>query len=71
LFLTETSSRILTLKASKKTTGYLQHMPHLRMRDQVLKEVERRCFQPLQIVKKDGERVLFPCEYAEKPPKTN
>src|SRR5882762_6856754 len=38
------------------------------MRDQVLEEVERRCIQPLQVVKKQGERVLLPCEYAEEAP---
>ena len=29
-----------------------QQVPHLRVRDQGLEEVERRCIQPLQIVKK-------------------
>src|SRR5882762_2132108 len=43
-------------------------MSHLGMRDQVLEEVERRCVQPLQIVQKQGERVLFPREYAEEAP---
>src|SRR5882724_3065356 len=41
---------------------------HLRMRDQVLEEVEHRCIQPLQIVKKQRERVLLPREYTEEAP---
>ena len=45
-----------------------QQVPHLRVRDQVLEEVERRRIQPLQIVKEQRERVLLPCEYAEEPP---
>src|ERR1700736_333259 len=44
-----------------------KQVPHLRVRDQVLEEVERRSIQPLQIVEEQRERVLFPCEYAEKP----
>ena len=48
-----------------------QQVPHLRVRDQVLEEVERRCIQPLQIVKEQRERVLLPCEYAEKPPENH
>src|SRR5258708_37387290 len=46
-----------------------QHVPHLRVRDQVLEEVERRSIKPLQIVEEQRERVLLPREYAEKPPK--
>src|SRR6266436_4716806 len=46
-----------------------QQVPHLRVRDQVLEEVERRCIKPLQIVEEQRERVLLPGEYAEKPPK--
>src|SRR5258708_15683566 len=45
-----------------------KQVPHLRVRDQVLQEVERRCIKPLQIVEEQRERVLLPCEYAEKPP---
>jgi hypothetical protein len=39
-----------------------KEVPHLRVRDQVLEEIERRCIQPLplQIVKEQGERVLLP-----------
>ncbi len=43
-------------------------MPHLWVRDQVLEEVERRRVKPLQIVKKQGERVLLPREYAKEAP---
>src|ERR1700737_1226873 len=45
-----------------------KQVPHLRVRDQVLEEVERRCIKPLQIVEEQRERVLLPREYAEKPP---
>src|ERR1700758_1649611 len=48
-----------------------QQVPHLRMRDQVLEEVERRCIKPLQIVEEQRERVLLPREYAEKPPENH
>ena len=34
----------------------------------MLEEVERRCIQPLQIVEKQGERVLLPREYAKEAP---
>ena len=45
-----------------------QQVPHLRVRDQVLEEVERRCIQPLQIVKEQRQRVLRPREDAEEAP---
>src|SRR6202521_167182 len=45
-----------------------QQVPHLRVRDQVLEEVERRSIKPLQIVEEQRERVLLPREYAEKAP---
>src|ERR1700730_8977727 len=48
-----------------------QQVPHLRVRDQVLEEVERRSIKPLQIVEKQRERVLLPREYAEKPPENH
>ena len=48
-----------------------KQVPHLRVRDQVLEEVERRCIQPLQIVEEQRERVLLPCEYAEEPPENH
>src|SRR5277367_6634888 len=40
-------------------------MPDLRMRDQVLKEIECRGIQPLQIVEEQRERMLRPREYPE------
>src|ERR1700738_485570 len=39
------------------------------MRNQVLEEIERRGIQPLQIVKKQRDRVLLPREDAEEAPK--
>ena len=42
-----------------------QQMPHLRMRDQVLDEVERRRVQPLQIIEEQRERMLLAREHAE------
>src|SRR6201987_2055552 len=48
-----------------------KQVPHLRVRDQVLEEVERRCIKPLQIVEEQRERVLLPCEYAEETPENH
>src|SRR6202035_416694 len=48
-----------------------QQVSHLRVRDQVLEEVERRSIKPLQIVEEQREWVLLPREYAEKPPKNH
>src|SRR6202022_3317236 len=48
-----------------------KQVPHLRVRDQVLEEVERRCIKPLQIVEEQRERVLLPREYAEKAPENH
>src|SRR5271166_3899894 len=45
-----------------------KQVPHLRVRDQVLEKVERRCIKPLQIVEEQRERMLLPREYAEKAP---
>ncbi len=45
-----------------------QQMAHLRVRDEVLEEVERRCIKPLQIVKEQGERVLLAREHPEEAP---
>src|ERR1700692_1797344 len=46
-----------------------QQMPHFRVRNQMLKEVERCCIQPLQIIEEQRERVLRAGERAEEPPK--
>ena len=43
-------------------------MPHLRVRDQTLEEIERCCIQPLQIIEEQRERVLRPGERAEEAP---
>ena len=45
-----------------------QQVPHVRVRDQMLEEVERCCIQPLQIVEEQRERVLLPREHAEEAP---
>src|SRR5260370_25729915 len=45
-----------------------KEVPHLRMRHQVLEDVERRCINSLQVVEEQRERVLLPCEYAEQAP---
>src|SRR5579864_6852645 len=45
-----------------------QHVSYLRMRNQTLKEVERCCIQPLQIIKKEGERMFWPGECSEETP---
>ena len=42
-----------------------QQVPHLRMRNQMLKEVEGCCIQPLQIIEEQRERVLLPREHPE------
>src|SRR6266849_1877343 len=44
-----------------------QQVPHFRVRDQMLEEVERRCIEPMQIVEEQRERVLRPGERADEP----
>ena len=44
-------------------------MTHFRVRDQMLKEVERRCIKPLQIVQEQDERMLLAREHPEEAPK--
>src|SRR5262249_8974868 len=46
-----------------------QQIPHFKMCQQVLEEIQCCCVQPLQIIEKEYERMLFLCEYAEKSPK--
>src|ERR1700758_5664432 len=41
-----------------------QEVLQLRMRQQILQQIERRRVQPLQIVEKQGQRMLLPREYA-------
>ena len=48
-----------------------QQVPHLRMRDQVLDEIERRGVQPLQIVEEQRERMLLAREHAEEAPENH
>src|SRR5713101_1708372 len=45
-----------------------QQVPHFRVRDQMLEEIERRRVEPLQIVEEQGERVFRPCEYLDEAP---
>ena len=45
-----------------------KQVPHLRVRDQVLEEVERRCIQPLQIIEEQRQRMLLSREYLEEAP---
>ena len=45
-----------------------QQVPHVRVRDQMLEEVERRCIQPLQIIEEQRERVLLAREHPEEAP---
>src|ERR1700730_7995869 len=45
-----------------------QQVPHLRVRHQMFKEVERCCIQPLQIVEEQGQRVVLAREHPEETP---
>src|ERR1700687_2635094 len=45
-----------------------QQVPHFRVRDQMLEEVERCCIEPLQIIEEQRERVLPRGERAEEAP---
>ncbi len=49
-------------------SSHQQHVSYLRMRNQTLKEVERCCIQPLQIIKKEGKRMFWPGECSEETP---
>jgi hypothetical protein len=46
-------------------------VPHIRFCDQLLNEFEGRCIQPLQIVQKQGERVLWLGESAKEAPENH
>ena len=48
-----------------------QQVPHLRVRHQMLEQVERCCIQPLQIVEEQRERMLLACEHAEEAPENH
>ena len=43
-------------------------VPHIRLRQQVLDEVERRRVEPLQVVEEQRQRMLRPGEDADEPP---
>src|SRR5271169_3398114 len=45
-----------------------QQVPHLRVRHQMLEQVERRTIQPLQIIKEQRERVLLARKHAKEAP---
>ena len=45
-----------------------QHVPHFRVRHQMLEEVERCCIQPLQIIEEQRERMLLAREHPEEAP---
>src|ERR1700730_2692624 len=45
-----------------------QQVPHFRVRDEMLEEVERCCIQPLQIIEEQRERVLLAREHPEEAP---
>ena len=45
-----------------------QQVPHIRLGDQMLEQVERRRVEPLQIVEEQRERMLRPGEHAEEAP---
>ncbi len=42
-----------------------QQVPHVRVRDQVLEEVEGRCVEPLQIVEEQRQGMFRPREYVD------
>src|SRR5262249_53751113 len=45
-----------------------QHqVPHVRLREKVFDQLERRRVEPLQIVQEQGQRMLRPREYADEP----
>jgi hypothetical protein len=43
-------------------------VPHIRLSDQIVEQIERGCIQPLQIVQEQSQRVLGTSEDAEKAP---
>ena len=48
-----------------------QEVPHVRVRDQMLKQVERGRVQPLQIVEEQCERMLRAREHTEESPENH
>ena len=49
--------------------AYQQQMMHIWLGQQVLNHIDRRGIEPLQVVKKQRERMLGFGEYADEPPK--
>src|SRR4029077_16426188 len=45
-----------------------QQVPHVRLDQQVLKQIERRSIEPLQIVEEERQRMLLRGEHAQEPP---
>jgi hypothetical protein len=45
-----------------------EQVPHIRLGQEVLEDVERRCVEPLQIVEEQGQWVLRPREHGDEPP---
>ncbi len=45
-----------------------QQVPHVRVGDEMLEEIERCRVEPLQIIEEQRERVLRPGERADEPP---
>ncbi len=45
-----------------------QQVPYLRLGQQILHQIERRGIEPLQIVKEERQRMLWPGKDAEKAP---
>ncbi len=48
-----------------------QQVPHFRVCDQVLEEIERCCIQPLQVIEEQRERVLLARELPEEAPENH
>src|ERR1700692_2287756 len=46
-------------------------MPHFRVRDQMLEELERCCVQPLQIIEEQCERVFLAREHGKEIPENH
>src|SRR5262245_11594796 len=45
-----------------------QQVPHIRLSQQVLDQIERCRIKPLQVVEEESKRMLRSCEYADESP---
>lgn len=45
-----------------------QQVLYIRPGQQILKQIERCCIEPLEIIKEQGERMFRPREYADESP---